>query len=112
MRAALDPAAKLANPRTEGDDQLVDITTADGRRRDAGHRPSTHLPSRVISMGDNANMGDVAIVTSFSDYEDVSGLKLPRRLTTKMDKYLQFDLQVSKNTRRRRRRRTWRRPRA
>ncbi len=48
-------------------------------------------------MSDNANMGDVAIVTSFSDYEDVNGVKLPRRLTTMMDKYLQFDLQVSKN---------------
>jgi glyoxylase-like metal-dependent hydrolase (beta-lactamase superfamily II) len=48
-------------------------------------------------MTDNANMGDVAIVTTFSDYEDVEGVKLPRRLTTKMDKYLQFDLQVSRN---------------
>ena len=42
-------------------------------------------------------MGDVAIVTTFADYEDVDGVKLPRRLTTKMDKYLQLDLQVSKN---------------
>src|SRR5262245_6783504 len=30
VRAALDPAAKLANPRTEGGLQLVDITTAIG----------------------------------------------------------------------------------
>jgi hypothetical protein len=43
-------------------------------------------------------MGDVAMVTTFADYQDVSGVKLPRRLTTMMDKYLQFDLQVSKNT--------------
>jgi Metallo-beta-lactamase superfamily len=28
----------------------------------------------------------------------VNGLKLPKRLTTNIDKYLQFDLQVSKNT--------------
>jgi hypothetical protein len=39
----------------------------------------------------------VALVTSFSGYEEVGGVKLPKRLTTNMDKYLQFDLQVSKN---------------
>lgn len=97
VRAALDPAAKLANPRTEGGMQLVDITTALGDTVTLAIDQSTHLPSRVVSMSDNANMGDVAIVTMFSDYEDVEGVKLPRKLTTMMDKYLQFDLQVSKN---------------
>ena len=98
IRAALDPGARIANPRTEGNDQLVDITTSRGDAVTLAVDQATHLPSRVITMGDNANMGDVAIVTTFSDYEDVSGVRLPRRLTTTMDKYLQFDLQVSKNT--------------
>jgi hypothetical protein len=98
VRAALDPAAKLANPRSEGSEQLVDITTAKGDAVTLAVDQSTHLPSRALSMAANANMGDVAIVTTFADYEDVSGVKLPRRLTTMMDKYLQFDLQVSKNT--------------
>ena len=98
VRAALDPAAKLANPRTEGTEQLVDITTAKGDALTLAIDQSTHLPSRVLSMGANANMGDVAIVTTFADYEDVDGVKLPRRLTTMMDKYLQFDLQVAKNS--------------
>ena len=97
VRAALDPAAIITNPRTEGSDQLVDITTAKGDAVTLAVDQSTHLPSRVISMSDNANMGDVAIVTTFADYEDVNGVKLPRRLTTMMDKYLQFDLQVSQN---------------
>lgn len=97
VRAALNPAAKLANPRFEGALQLVDITTAPGDTVTLAIDQSTHLPSKVTSMSDNANMGDVAIVTTFSDYEDVDGVKLPRKLTTMMDKYLQFDLQVSKN---------------
>jgi hypothetical protein len=97
VRAALDPTATLANARSEGNEQLVDVTTAHGDVVTLAVDPSTHLPARVISMTDNANMGDVAIVTTFSDYEDVEGVKLPRRLTTKMDKYLQFDLQVSRN---------------
>jgi hypothetical protein len=98
VRAALDPTATLANPRTESSEQLVDITTAKGDAVTLAIDLSTHLPSRVLSKGANPNMGDVSIVTTFSDYEDVNGVKLPRRLTTMMDKYLQFDLQVSKNT--------------
>ena len=49
-------------------------------------------------MSDNANMGDVAIDTAFLDYEDVGGVKLPKHLVTKIDKYLQFELQIAKNT--------------
>jgi hypothetical protein len=98
VRAALDPAARLANLRQQGSEQLVDITTAKGDTLTLVMDNSTKLPARVTSMADNANMGDVTIATSFSGYEDVNGLKLPKRLTTNIDKYLQFDLQVSKNT--------------
>jgi hypothetical protein len=97
VRAAMDPAAKMTNVRSDGGDQLVDVVTAAGDTLTLAIDSGTHLPSRVMSMSDNANMGDVAIVTTFADYEDVSGIKLPRRLTTKMDKYLQFDLQVGKH---------------
>jgi len=97
VRAALDSAATLANARTEGAEQLVDLRTAGGDTVTLAVDASTHLPARVISRAGNPNMGDVAIVTTFSDYEDVDGVKLPRRLTTMMDKYLQFDLYVSSN---------------
>ena len=97
VRTALAPGAMLSNFRTDAGVQLVDITTADGDMVTLGLDTSTHLPARVTSMADNANMGDVTIVTTFSDYEDVNGVKLPRHLTTRMDKYVQFDLQVAKN---------------
>jgi len=97
MRAALDPAAKLANLREEDTEQLVDVTTASGDAVTLAVSSQTHLPVRVVSMSDNANMGDVAIVTTFADYEDVGGVKLPRRLTTMMDKYLQLDVTVARN---------------
>jgi len=97
VRAALDPAATLANLRVEGGEQLVDITTGAGDTVTLATNAQTHLPVRVISMADNANMGDVAVVTTFADYEEVNGVQLPRRLTTKMDKYLQLDLSVTRN---------------
>jgi metallo-beta-lactamase superfamily protein len=98
VRAALDPSAKVTNLRQQGIDQMVDVTTAKGDTLTLAVDGTTRLPSRVTSMADNANMGDVAIVTSFSGYEDANGLKLPKRLTTNMDKYGQLDLQVSRNT--------------
>ena len=75
VRAALDPAAKVTQP-SHG--RRTDSWSTSRRRRATPSRwPSTptQLPTRVISMADNANMGDVAIVTSFSDYEDVNGLQ-------------------------------------
>jgi Metallo-beta-lactamase superfamily len=98
MRAALDPAAKLGNVRVEGNNDLVDLTTAKGDVVTVSLDRATHRPSRVSYMADNANMGDVAIVTTFADYQDATGVMMPRRITTLMDKYPQFDLQVTMNT--------------
>jgi hypothetical protein len=97
VRAALDGGASLSNSRTNGHEQLVDITTGARDKLTLAIDSQTHLPTRVISMSDNPNMGDVAVVTTFADYEDVNGVKLPRRLTTKMDTYLQLDLNVARN---------------
>ena len=99
MRAALDPAAKLANPRTQDNQRVVDVTTAErpGSSRWRSMRTS-RLPTRVVSMSDNTNLGDVAIETSFADYQDAGGLKLPARLTTKTDKYTTAEIRVTRQT--------------
>jgi glyoxylase-like metal-dependent hydrolase (beta-lactamase superfamily II) len=96
VRAALDPAAKLANPRTAGSERVVDVTTADGVQLTLAIDGTTKLPSRVVSMTDNTNLGDVAIETSFADYQDAGGLKLPSRLTTKTDNYTTAEIHVAK----------------
>ena len=98
LRTVLDAEVTLNNFSAKAGERLIDITMPDGEALTLGIDASTHLPTRVVSKVDNPNMGDVAIETRFADYEEVGGLKLPRRLTTKMDQYLQFDLQVSTNT--------------
>ena len=98
IRAALDPAARLSNPRTQGNQSVVDIATADGLMFTLATDSMTKLPTRVVSMTNNTNLGDVAIETSFADYQDVSGLKLPTRVTTKTDKYQTAELRVTKQT--------------
>ncbi|HEY7391999.1 MAG TPA: hypothetical protein VH640_26010 [Bryobacteraceae bacterium] len=98
IRAALDPSAKISNPRREGSQQLAEITTAQGDLLTLALDSATGLPARVTSMSDNPNLGDVAIETSFAEYETVDGLKLPKHLVTRVDQYPQFDLRVSRNT--------------
>jgi len=96
VRAALDPAAKLSNPRTQDNQSVVDIATPGGLMFTLAIDGTTKLPTRVVSMTDNTNLGDVAIETSFADYQDVNGLKLPARLTTRTDKYTTAELRVTK----------------
>lgn len=98
VRAALDPAAKLSNPRAAGGRSLVDIALANGVRVTLAVDTATKLPASVTSMTDNTVLGDVAIETTFADYQDVNGLKLPARLTTKTDKFVTTDLRLSKQT--------------
>jgi glyoxylase-like metal-dependent hydrolase (beta-lactamase superfamily II) len=99
VRAALDPAAKLANPRTAaGDQRVVDVTTADGLAFTLAIDGGSKLPTRVVSMTDNPNLGDVAIETSFADYQDVSGLKLPAHITTQTDKDTTADIRAAKQS--------------
>ena len=98
VRAALDPAARLSNPRTAGSERVVDVTVAGGATFTLAIDATTKLPTRVVSMTDNANLGDVAIETAFADYQDAGGLKLPARLATKTDSYATATLHVAKQT--------------
>lgn len=98
LRAALDPAAKLVNPRTAGTERVVDITTAKGQTYTLAIDGTTGLPTRVGSMRYNANLGDVLVETAFSDYQDAGGLKLPARLVTKTDAFPTSDLRLTKQT--------------
>jgi glyoxylase-like metal-dependent hydrolase (beta-lactamase superfamily II) len=98
VRAALDPTARLTNPRTAGKERIVEVAAANGLVFTLAIDETTSLPTRVVSMTDNLNLGDVAIETSFADYQDVNGLKLPARLTTKTDNYTTVEIRVSKQS--------------
>ena len=97
VRAALAPDATLANARTANGQKAVDVTT-NGTTFTLATDATTNLPTRVVSMADNLNLGDVAIETAFSDYQDVNGLKLPARLTTTTDRVMTVDLHATKQT--------------
>lgn len=96
VRAAFDPDAKLTNAHAAGNESVVDIATKSGLKFTLAVDSGSKLPTRVVSMSDNTNLGDVAIETSFADYQEVSGLKSPTRFTTKTDKYTTATLHVTR----------------
>jgi len=95
VRAALDPMAKLSNPRTEAGQSMVDVATAAGLTFTLGIDAASKLPSRVTTMADNTNLGDVAINTSFAGYQEVGGLQLPTEFTTKTDDFTTAEVRVA-----------------
>ncbi|MGH9202914.1 MAG: MBL fold metallo-hydrolase, partial [Vicinamibacterales bacterium] len=54
------------------------------------------LPTRTVSKSYNANLGDVALTTTFAEYQDVGGLKLPARLATKVDDFTTVETRLTK----------------
>jgi glyoxylase-like metal-dependent hydrolase (beta-lactamase superfamily II) len=96
VRAALDPGSTVSNPRTEDGQSLVDVRTANGVMFTLAIDGGTKLPARVISTSDNTNLGDVVVETSFAEYQDVGGLQLPTRLTTRTDDITTADVRVTK----------------
>lgn len=98
VRAALQPDAKLTNAHSAGNERVVDLETKSGLKFTIAIDAMSKLPTRVVSMTDNTNLGDVAIETAFTDYQDVNGCRLPTRLTTKTDKYTTATLHVTKQS--------------
>lgn len=97
VRAALAPGVTLANARTQGGDRLVDITTDNGLTFVLAV-DGAGLPSRVSSKSYHANLGDVTLSTQFAEYEGVSGIKLPTRVTTAVDDFTTAELRITKHT--------------
>ncbi len=98
VRAALNPGVRLANPRTDGSARVLDITTADGLAFTLAIDGTSSLPTRVAYKTANPNLGDIVVETSFAEYQDVSGLKLPAHLTTKIDQHTTAEIRATKQT--------------
>ena len=98
VRAGLDPMAKLANARTEGNESLVDITPPGGQTFSLAIDSMTKLPTRMVAKMDNTNLGDVQVETTFADYQDAGGLQLATRLATKVDDFTVIEGRVTNQT--------------
>ncbi len=96
VRAALDPKAVLANPRTEGGQSLIDVTAADGAMFTLAIDATTKLPTRVSTRSYDGNLGDVVLATSFAAYQKAGDLQLPTTLTSTTDDFTTVTISVAK----------------
>ena len=97
LRAALADGAQVTNARSEGSDDVVDVTLGSDTFT-LYVDSSTKLPSKVVTNTYNANLGDVALTTEFGNYAESDGMNLPGKLVSKTDKYTTADITVSKTT--------------
>src|SRR5262245_11850564 len=72
LRAALAQGATVANPRKDGGNDVVDVTTTDGQQFTLYVDTQAKTPAKVTTVTDNVGgpLGDMAIETSFANYTD------------------------------------------
>jgi glyoxylase-like metal-dependent hydrolase (beta-lactamase superfamily II) len=96
LKAATAPITTIANVRNVGN-----VRKADFVFRDRQWTMTTDPSGVVLSISSKAyhpNLGDVEITTTFADYEDSNGLKLPAKITGKVDEFTTYEIQASKQT--------------
>jgi glyoxylase-like metal-dependent hydrolase (beta-lactamase superfamily II) len=98
VRAALDPAAKVTNLRTEDGQPHVDVALPSGDSVTLAVDPATKLPSHVTALAYDPNWGDVTIEAQFSNYQPVGGLQLPATIVTKQDQWTTTERTLSRQT--------------
>ena len=95
LRAATDANARLGTVRSVGNTRQADITTAAGPvvTLTIG---ADGLPLSASSKAYHPNLGDVVMTTTFADYQDVNGLRLPAKLEGTVDDFTTWEVTAAK----------------
>ena len=86
LRSTMDPKTTVTNVRSVGTARQGDITTAAGPMVTLTIGPDG-IPLSASSKTYHPNLGDVVVTTTYSDFQDVNGLRLPAQFTTKVDDF-------------------------
>jgi glyoxylase-like metal-dependent hydrolase (beta-lactamase superfamily II) len=97
VRAALTAASVTNLQRLPDGNRSVDVTTTLG---DAFTLTvdSLNRPVAVSMAVYHPNLGDTRRTTTFGAYENLDGLRLPKRLVTTLDRWVEYDIGVMKHT--------------
>jgi glyoxylase-like metal-dependent hydrolase (beta-lactamase superfamily II) len=97
LRSTMDPKTTVANVRQVGAARLADITTAAGPvvtlTIDAAG-----VPLSASTKAYHPNLGDVVMLTTFGNHQDVNGLNLPAQFTTKVDDFTTAEIRATRQT--------------
>ena len=97
LRSAAGSAATVSNVRTIG----TDVRQADFKSGDADWTmtiDAAGLPLSISSRTYHPNLGDVVLTTTFADYQDTNGVKLPARMTGKVDEFTTWEIRATKQS--------------
>ena len=94
LKAATVPLTTISNVRTVGSVRQADFAFRD--RAWTMTIDAAGLPLSIATRTYHPNLGDVVMTTTFADYQDVNGLKLPAKLTGKVDEFTTYEIQASK----------------
>lgn len=97
LRAALEPGASVENLRVTPGGRRVDVVTALGDRLTLAV-DSRSRPVSVTTAVYHPNLGDTTRVTTFDSYENLDGVRLPKRFVTTLDRWTEYEIGVMKNT--------------
>src|SRR5687768_9244235 len=95
LRSTLDPKTTVTNVRSVGTARQADITTAAGPMVTLTIGPDG-IPLSASSKTYHPNLGDVVVTTTYSDFQDVNGLRLPAQFTTKVDDFTTVEIQAAR----------------
>ena len=97
LRAALGGQATIGNVRTVGTDvRQADFTSADAQWTMTIN--AAGLPLSISSRTYHPNLGDVVVTTTFADYQDTSGVRLPAKLAGKVDEFTTWEMLATKQS--------------
>jgi glyoxylase-like metal-dependent hydrolase (beta-lactamase superfamily II) len=94
--ASTVPLTTVSNVRTVGAVRQADFAFRD--RAWTMTIDAAGLPLSISSKTYHPNLGDVVMTTTFADYQDVSGVKLPAKLTGKVDDFTTYEIQATKQS--------------
>jgi glyoxylase-like metal-dependent hydrolase (beta-lactamase superfamily II) len=95
LRSTMDPKTTVTNVRSVGTARQGDITTAAGPMVTLTIGPDG-VPLSASSKTYHPNLGDVVVTTTYSDFQDVNGLRLPAQFTTKIDDFTTVETNVAR----------------
>ncbi len=96
LRAATAEQTKIANVRTTGNVRQADFTFRDLQWTMT--IDAAGVPLSISSRTAHPNLGDVVLTTTFGEYQDTSGLRLPTRIAGKVDDFTTYELTATKHT--------------
>lgn len=97
IRAVLQGTGEAAasNLRQEDGRHVMEVEIVDGPTLTLHIDQETNLPVQIESMAYHTNYGDVRIATSFSEFAETGGLRLPTRISQTLDRYPNGDFTVT-----------------